>query len=725
MAIVHVRMYPIRRRKCAFDLYQLTSASFPVLWLLTHYSHPLKWCVIDNQAVKKSTTSRQMQGVRGVTALSGFGRSAVSRQASRPSRAARSMNRTTARTSSANNRVSTSVVGARSVSSFASPSATAMAWSARPSSHVSLGARSYHASAPVSYPEWDGVAKEVWALPALSPSMTTGNIAAWSIKEGDKINPGDVIAEIETDKATVAWEATESGYLAKILKPAGSKNIAVSEPVAVIVAKKELVSKFANYVHSEGASGSSAQKSAPTPTSSSASSSSSSSAPSTSSPKPSVSHTVMSMPSLSPTMEDGIIASWKKQVGDKIMAGDTIAEIETDKATVAWEATEDGYLAKILQPAGAGRVKINSPVAIVVNKKGDIDAVKNYEPGSAAPSSASSSAPSTPTSSGAASHTTAAATSSSSSSASQASAGGRVIASPYAKKLAKDKHIDLTELRGSGPNGRIIAQDVLSFTPSAVSAKAAPSAAPKAAGVSPLDAGYFEDLSVSNIRRITAERLTLSKQTIPHFYLTVDVEMDELIKVREELNAAGKGDYKLSVNDFVVKASALAMKRVPQVNSQWAGDFIRQYKNVDINVAVSTDAGLLTPIVRDADLIGLSQISQHIKTLSQNAKDGKSHPNDLVTGTFTISNLGMFGIDNFAAVINPPQACILAVGASKPKVVPNVAAAAAVAATQPFVVKNFMSVTLSCDHRVVDGAVGAKWLQVFKDLIENPMKLLL
>jgi pyruvate dehydrogenase E2 component (dihydrolipoamide acetyltransferase) len=579
--------------------------------------------------------------------------------------------------------------------------------------------RAYHASAAMKYAsEWDGVEKEVMTMPALSPSMTTGNIASWVKKEGDKINPGDVIAEIETDKATVAFEATEAGFLAKILKPAGARDVTVSDPIAIVVTKKEHVAKFANYVHSDSAAApapaAASFSSAPAASSSSSSASSSSHAVK----KPSVPHSILPMPSLSPTMEDGVIVAWKKKEGDKINAGDVLAEIETDKATVAFEATEDGYLAKILKNAGSDRVKVNVPVAIVVDKQGDIDAVKSYDPSaesapaSAGASNVSSSAPSTAQSTSGAS--------SSSSRAASVSSDGRVIATPYAKLLSKEKQVPLSEVQGSGPNGRIIAHDVLSYKPTAAAAAPSKKATATAAVVSE---GTFDDVSVTNIRRVTAERLTQSKTTIPHYYLTMDVEVDELMKVREELNATAKnGEFKLSVNDFVVKASAMAMKKVPAVNSQWMGDVIRQFHNVDINVAVSTETGLLTPIVRDADLHGLVKIASTIKQSAQNAKEGKISPQELAIGTFTISNLGMFGIDHFSAVILPPQACILAVGASKPRVVPATGPAAT---TNPFTVKNYMSVTLSCDHRVVDGAVGAKWLQAFKDLIENPMKLLL
>lgn len=597
--------------------------------------------------------------------------------------------------------------------------------------------RGYHVTREVkaAAKEWEGVEKEVLSMPALSPSMTEGNIVKWSKKVGDKISAGDVIAEVETDKATVAFEATEDGFLAKILKDEGSKAVPVSEPIAIVVSKKDLVSKFESYVHEQG--GSSTSQSHPSSSSSSSSSNSSSSnssssnsQSSTSSTAPSVPHNVLPMPSLSPTMEDGVIVAWKKKEGDKINAGDVLADVETDKATVAFEATEDGYLAKILQPAGAQRIKVNVPVAIVVDKKSDIEAVKDYNPGLSSSGGAQESKESSSHSSPSSTSSSTSSTSTSSTSSSHSTSDGRVIASPYAKLLSKEKNVPLQQINGSGPNGRIIAADVLSFKPTAESQKvsAGSKATSSSASTESID---FTDTSISNIRRVTAQRLTQSKQTVPHFYLTVDVQVDELMKVRETLNrmATAKASskpgsspaYKLSVNDFVVKASAMAMRQVPAVNSQWMGDAVRQYHAVDINVAVSTDAGLYTPIVRDADLHGLQHISSTVKSASAKAAEGKLTLAELATGTFTISNLGMLGIDHFAAVINPPQAAILAVGKAQAKVVP----ASKPTPKQPFAVLNFMTVTLSCDHRVVDGAVGAQWLQSFKDLIENPMKLLL
>lgn len=277
--------------------------------------------------------------------------------------------------------------------------------------------------------------------------------------------------------------------------------------------------------------------------------------------------------------------------------------------------------------------------------------------------------------------------------------------------MAQEQGVNLAGIAGTGPNARIIRADVLEHAVGAsVSAPA------------PIRGEAYTDYPNSNVRKIIAARLTESKQTIPHYYLTTECTVDKLLKIRAELNAKGEGKYKLSVNDFVVKAAALALRRKPVANSAWMGEFIRRYHNVDINVAVSTEDGLFTPIVFDADKKGLIDISQNVKDLATKAKEKRLQPSEFQGGTFTISNLGMYGIKQFAAVINPPQACILAVGATEKKVVPN---ETKTAGADPFTVASVMTVTLSCDHRVVDGAVGADWLQVFRDLVEDPVKMLL
>jgi len=422
-------------------------------------------------------------------------------------------------------------------------------------------------------------------------------------------------------------------------------------------------------------------------------------------------------------METGNLSKWRKKEGDLIKPGDVIAEVETDKATVEFEATEEGYLAKILIPVGTKDISVGKPIAIVVENKEDIASFKDFQaeaspsktvpksetpkstPPPSAPSTPPPSAPSTPPPI--------------SVQQSQETVPGApivpgappksgVFASPLAKSLAASQGLNIAAMKGSGPNGRIVGADVVAYSQSNSAASSISS--------------QFTDLPNSQIRKITAQRLTLSKQTIPHYYLTIDCKMDELMKVRQVLNDKSNGSYKLSVNDFVIKATALALKKVPTANSSWQEDSIRRYNNIDINVAVNTERGLLTPFIKDADKIGLSSIANTMKELAEKAKENKLKPEQFTGGTFTISNLGMFGIKQFAAVINPPQSCILAVGGSEKRVIVN---EKATDTSNQFTVANYMSVTLSCDHRVVDGATGAEWLKHFKEYIEDPMKMLL
>jgi len=547
--------------------------------------------------------------------------------------------------------------------------------------------------------------------------MESGTIAAWTKKVGDRVTPGDLIADVETDKATIGFETTDEGYIAKLLVPAGKGQIKVGAPVAIIVPDKKDIEAFADYTPEESApaaSTDSASASAPPAEKPAPSSSTppakSSSAPSGESYPP---HVTVGMPALSPTMEAGAIVGWTKKAGDRVTPGDLIADVETDKATIGFETTDEGYIAKLLVPAGKNQITVGSPVAIIVNNEKDIAAFADYTAESAAPSPApaASSAPA-PSSSAPATQSS---SSSSPSTPTPTASGDRVVASPYARLTAKEKGVNLGEVSGTGPGGRIIAADVNEYSP-AKKAEATKAKAPSATATT--STGRYHDIPASNIRKITAQRLTAAKQEIPHYYVTVECRVDALLELRAELNALAKeGEYKLSVTDFVTKATALALKAVPAVNSEWREDSIRQYHNVDINLAVNTPNGLLTPVIRDCDSIGLKLLSSRAKEAAQRAQFGKSSLDDLQMGTFTISNLGMFGVQQFCAVINPPQAGILAVGNIEKKVVE----------IEPGVFKtlNFLTVTLSADHRVVDGAVGAQWLQAFKALIENPLKFLL
>uniref|UniRef100_A0A2K5D748 Acetyltransferase component of pyruvate dehydrogenase complex n=1 Tax=Aotus nancymaae TaxID=37293 RepID=A0A2K5D748_AOTNA len=452
-------------------------------------------------------------------------------------------------------------------------------------------------------------------------------------------------------------------------------------------------------------------------------------------------HQKVPLPSLSPTMQAGTIARWEKKEGDKINEGDLIAEVETDKATVGFESLEECYMAKILVAEGTRDVPIGAIICITVGKPEDIEAFKNYTLDSsaaatpqaaAAPTPAATASPPTPSAQAPGSSYPAhmqvatvpptpqplAPTPSAPCPATPAGPKGRVFVSPLAKKMAVEKGIDLTQVKGTGPDGRITKKDIDSFVPP----KAAPAPAavvpPPGPGMAPVPTGVFTDIPISNIRRVIAQRLMQSKQTIPHYYLSIDVNMGEVLLLRKELNKILEGRSKISVNDFIIKASALACLKVPEANSSWMDTVIRQNHVVDVSVAVSTPAGLITPIVFNAHIKGLETIANDVISLATKAREGKLQPQEFQGGTFTISNLGMFGIKNFSAIINPPQACILAIGASEDKLVPA-------DNEKGFDVASMMSVTLSCDHRVVDGAVGAQWLAEFRKYLEKPITMLL
>ena len=418
-------------------------------------------------------------------------------------------------------------------------------------------------------------------------------------------------------------------------------------------------------------------------------------------------HVVLPMPALSPTMERGGIARWHRAIGDEIKAGDAIADVETDKATMAMEATDDGYLAAILVPEGATDVEVGTPVCVMCEEASAVAAFKDYKATETVTTEPAKSAVETavtmPTRPPA-----------------QSASGERVFASPLARRLAEERGVRLETVSGSGPNGRVIAEDVLTARASSASEAVTHTVVAE----HPLSKFFpdFEDVSVSAIKRVTAERLTESKQQVPHFYLTVDVRLDNMMGIRETLNKQLADDKaaegaKISVNDFIVKASAKALLAVPDVNASWLGDKIRKYKKADISVAVQTERGLMVPIVRSACCLGLKSISAEVKSLAGRARSGSLTPQDMTGGTFTISNLGMFGVKNFAAIVNPPQAAILAVGGARKEVVKN--------AEGGYEEVLVMSATLSCDHRVVDGAVGAQWLQSFKCYLEDPMTMLL
>ncbi|MDR3520173.1 MAG: pyruvate dehydrogenase complex dihydrolipoamide acetyltransferase [Acidocella sp.] len=418
------------------------------------------------------------------------------------------------------------------------------------------------------------------------------------------------------------------------------------------------------------------------------------------------------MPALSPTMTEGKLSRWLKKEGDEVKSGDLLAEIETDKATMEVEAVDEGFVAKIVVPEGTEGVAVNAVIAILTATRGE----KTDAPAAApAPVAAPAAAPTTATVPAATPAPAPAAE----------DHGERVYASPLARRMAKQAGIDLANVKGSGPNGRIVKADIAGGVPHAPAPKAeavAPAAAPapKPAAPAPVITAPHKKVPNSTMRKVIAKRLTESKRNVPHFYLTSHIEIDALLKLRAELNAKSPKDgasaFKLSVNDLIIKACGVALRRHPQVNASYTEEAIIQYDDVDISIAVSIPDGLITPIVRKADQLGLAAISNTMKDLGARAKTGKLKPEEFQGGGFSISNLGMFGIPEFSAIINPPQAGILAVGAGEKR---------AVVKNDAIVIATMMTVTLSCDHRVVDGALGAEFLSTLKAIIEDPLSLML
>lgn len=435
----------------------------------------------------------------------------------------------------------------------------------------------------------------------------------------------------------------------------------------------------------------------------------------------------ITMPALSPTMTEGTLSNWQAKEGDEISSGDVLAEIETDKATMEVEAVDEGILGKILIPGGTENVAVNTPIAVMLEEGEDMSALDGYDVGgSPAPvaKAAAEAAPVAPAVSAAPTPVATTAPAQAVTASPVSTAGGRVFASPLARRIAGSAGLDIGVISGTGPHGRVIKADVEAFiasggataAPAPVAAQSqASTAATAPTSVTPAHAGEVIEIPLNGMRKTIAKRLTESKQNIPHFYLTVECDIDNLLAMRKKLNAQSD-DYKISVNDFIIKASALALKRVPHANAIWGGDKILQYKDIDISVAVAIEGGLITPVVKGADQKGLGTISNEMKALAGKAKDGKLMPEEYQGGCFSISNLGMFGIKEFSAVINPPQSAILAVGAGEPRPVVKDGAVA---------VATMMSATLSCDHRVIDGAVGAELLKHFKGYLEEPLTMML
>ncbi|ABF63810.1 Dihydrolipoamide acetyltransferase long form [Ruegeria sp. TM1040] len=439
------------------------------------------------------------------------------------------------------------------------------------------------------------------------------------------------------------------------------------------------------------------------------------------------------MPALSPTMEEGTLAKWLVKEGDTVSSGDLIAEIETDKATMEFEAVDEGVVGKILIAEGSEGVKVNTPIAVLLE---DGESADDIDTSAATPEAAPAADAAAEEAPAAAEKAAAPAAATPAPAAPAAADGSRIFASPLARRIAADKGLDLSAIKGSGPRGRIIKVDVENATAApkadaqtdaqaaaapAASASPAPVAAPAGPSADQVAKMYegrsFEEVKLDGMRKTIAARLTEAKQTIPHFYLRRDIQLDALLKFRAQLNKQLEGrGVKLSVNDFIIKAVALALQSVPDANAVWAGDRVLKMKASDVAVAVAIDGGLFTPVLQDADMKSLSALSSEMKDLATRARDRKLAPHEYQGGSFAISNLGMFGIDNFDAIVNPPHAGILAVGSGVKKPV--------VGADGELTVATVMSVTMSVDHRVIDGALGADLLKAIVDNLENPMVML-
>ncbi len=551
---------------------------------------------------------------------------------------------------------------------------------------------------------------EVILMPRLSDTMTEGVIAAWHKKVGDTVKKGDLLAEIETDKATMELESYQDGVLLHIGTPRGGK-LQVNDLLAIFGKAGEDISALiagANTKSAEAKPADQGNKTSPAVAETTAAST-----PAASGVDYAKMEEVVLMPRLSDTMTEGVIASWQKKVGDAVKKGEILADIETDKATMELESYKDGVL--LYQGAQKGdKILVNDLLCIIGQPGMDIDAiVKGLKGNASAPAAASTAASTAPASAPAASPAQVAAP------AAQVVNAGRIFASPLAKKIAQEKGIDLKYVKGTGENGRITRTDLEEAANAADAGGKVNNAATASMGSAsapvfiPSGTVSFVDTPVSQMRKVIAKRLSESLFTAPHFYLTMKINMDAAIKARTLLNE--NATFKISFNDLIVKATALSLKQHPKVNSSWMGDFIRENHHVNIGIAVAVDEGLLVPVLRFADSLSLSQISGNVKEFAKKAKDKKLQPADWEGSTFTISNLGMFGIDSFTAIINPPDACILAVGGISQE--PVVKGGQVVAG-------NVMNVTLSCDHRVVDGATGSAFLQTLKSLLEEPLRML-
>jgi len=539
---------------------------------------------------------------------------------------------------------------------------------------------------------------EIIRMPKMSDTMEEGVIAAWLKKEGDEVSSGDVLAEVETDKATMELESYQDGILLHI--GVHEKDVVPVDGILAIIGEKG--EDFQHLLN--GNSGTEEKETKEEVVENEV-------VEKKTVDTSNIKATVVRMPKMSDTMEEGVISSWLKKVGDSVESGDILAEVETDKATMELEAYEDGILLYAVD-AGAG-VPIDGAIAIIGEKGADFQVLLDSEtlptideephpeeeivhapiasaPAIVAPEPVAAPRP-TPT----------------------ISSNGRIKASPLAKKIASDKGINLSEVTGSGDGGRIVKKDVEEFTPSQA-VKPADAATQTISIPNVVGEERSQKIELSQMRKVIAKRLADSKFAAPHFYLTMEINMDKAIEARKSMNEIAP--VKISFNDMVVKAAAAALRQNPNVNVSWMGDHMVRHDHIHMGIAVAIPDGLIVPVVRFADNKSLSHISVEIKELAQKAKDKKLQPEEFSGNTFTISNLGMFGIEEFTAIINPPDACILAVSGIKETVIVK---------DGEMKPGNVMKVTMSCDHRAVDGAVGSAFLKTFKSLLEDPVRILI
>jgi len=541
---------------------------------------------------------------------------------------------------------------------------------------------------------------EVIRMPLLSDTMTEGKIVAWNKKVGDKVKSDDVLADVETDKATMEVVGYADGTLLYVGVPAGEA-AKVNQIIAIVGKEGEDYKSLL-----DGGNGAAAPAAAPAPATEPAKQAAPAptAAPTAKAELPAGAK-VIRMPLLSDTMTEGKIVAWNKKVGDTVKSDDVLAEVETDKATMEVVGYEEGTLLYTGVEAG-NAAKVNEIIAIVGKPGTDVSAFVAAEKsgGNAAAPASQPAAEAAPQEAAPAAEQTPG----------SGSSDQRIKASPLAKKLAAEKGIDLSKVNGSGDNGRITKKDIDSYVPAAATAKAPAATAAKTTTVAvPVGQEGHTDIPLTQMRKVIARRLGESKFSAPHFYLTMEINMDNAMASRAAMNEVSP--VKISFNDMVIKACAMALRKHPDVNSSWMGDFIRQNHHIHIGSAVAMPDGLIVPVIRFADQKSLSQIAGEAKELYAKAKDKKLQPNEFSGNTFTISNLGMMDIEEFTAIINPPDSAILAVGRIKEVVVKK---------GDGFGVVNIMKITLSCDHRSVDGAVGAAFLQTVKKFLENPVTML-